>query len=367
MTKRSCNFPLTITILVLCIGLAGSRCDDGGETACVPGAQENCGCLGGAIGIQVCADDGESFGVCDCSVPDGDSDVDGDGDIDGDVDSDGDIDGDGFIDGDVDADDVGEWVLIRAGSFTMGTPVSEIGYDPNAGELQHQVTLTRDFEMMTTEVTQAQFSELMGYGPSYDVDCGADCPVEQVNWHEAAAYCNTLSGQSGLDRCYLCRGLGSSVYCDPAGNPYECRGYRLPTEAEWEYAARAGTATATYNGNPDIPDPTGPCAASAALDTIAWYCANSSDGTHQVGTMRPNQWGLYDMLGNVYEWCHDTLDDYPSDSVTDPEGRAVGARVQRGGAFQSPARYMRSAHRSQAPAENRHKVFGFRVVRTLDP
>ena len=92
MTMRSCNLPLTITIVALSVGLAGSRCDSGGEAACVPGAQENCGCLGGAIGIQVCADDGESFGVCECSFPDGDSDVDGDGDIygDGDVDSDGD-------------------------------------------------------------------------------------------------------------------------------------------------------------------------------------------------------------------------------------------------------------------------------------
>jgi formylglycine-generating enzyme required for sulfatase activity len=257
----------------------------------------------------------------------------------------------------------GEWVLIKAGTFTMGSPVTELGRYTH--ETQHEVTLTRDFYMQSTEVTQADFEALIGYNPSDFSLCGDDCPVETVNWHEAAAYCNAQSLDAGHEECYVCTGSGTSVNCSPAAeyaSPYDCPGYRLPTEAEWEYAARAGTTTGTYNGDPDVTD----CSASAVLEPIAWYCGNSGDKTHAVGGKLANAWGLYDMLGNVWEWTSDWYQtDLGSGAVTDPWGSMAGSlRVLRGGSWGYYARYARAAYRDRNLPDGRSHLIGFRPVRS---
>ncbi len=265
---------------------------------------------------------------------------------------------------------VGEFVTLEAGTFEMGSPEDEAGRWSN--EVQHTVTLSRDFRMLSTEVTQGSFEALMGYNPSIFTACGTDCPVENVTWYEAAAYCNALSvtvGFVGSAVCYTCRDTGVDVICEPNAvyaTPYDCPGYRLPTEAEWEYAARAGTITATYNG--DVDDNHLACEQpNDVLDPIAWICGNSGDTTHAVGTRAPNDWDLYDMLGNVFEWCHDLSDDYPAESATDPWGPRVGfARVLRGGSWFFYAGDTRAARRAtQWPDARYMKSQGFRLVRSL--
>lgn len=229
----------------------------------------------------------------------------------------------------------GEWVTVRAGTFTMGSPPDEGGRSDD--ETQHEVTLTRDFEILSTEVTQDEFEALLGYNPSYFETCGGTCPVEEVNWHEAAAYCNALSGEAGLERCYSCSGSGPDVTCEPMGSSYayECQGYRLPITAEWEYAARSGTSGAQYGD----------------LDDVAWYAGNSGGHTHAVGTRDASQWGFYDMLGNVSEWCGDWWEH--------------SERMVRGGSYQHFARGTRAANRyGEAPGDRKNHI-GFRPVRTL--
>ena len=272
----------------------------------------------------------------------------------------------------------GTWVLVGPGTFMMGSPASEDGRLDN--ETRHEVTLTGDFEIQTTEVTQEQFESLMEYAPSSFSECGESCPVETVSWHEAAAYCNALSYEAGLERCYSCSGREADVECEALGSPYGCPGYRLPTEAEWEYAARAGTTTATYNGDLDVYPSS--CDMSDVLGPIALYCGNSeveyagaydcsdvggseSCGPHRVSMRTPNDWGLHDMLGNVWEWCHDFYSLY-SGSETDPVGSGSGPyRVTRGGGFRSRAVYNRAANRRRSVHVIHSSSYGFRPARSL--
>jgi formylglycine-generating enzyme required for sulfatase activity len=138
----------------------------------------------------------------------------------------------------------------------------------------------------------------------------------------------------------------------------------LPTEAEWEYAARAGTTGGTYNGTSTLTDCTMP---NTVLDPIAWFCGNASSTTHEVGTRDPNPWGLYDMLGNVYEWCHDWyVEGLGTGAVTDPWGPVTGSyRVSRGGSWSYDARYARAAYRHDRDPGNRFYYIGFRLARSL--
>jgi formylglycine-generating enzyme required for sulfatase activity len=244
------------------------------------------------------------------------------------------------------------FVRIEPITFRMGSPVDELGRSDD--ETQHVVTLTRPFLLQTTEVTQAQFTELLGRNLSAFPLCGADCPIDQVTWNVAILYANTLSELEGLAPCY-----GESGEVIGGATIYDCAGYRLPTEAEWEYAARAGTTTATYAG--DLTDTF--CDDTRLLD-IAWFCGNARTGTRPVASKGLNAWGLYDMLGNVSEWVHDWYGPYEGD-VIDPAGPAEGTgRVIRGGSWQGGAQEARAAARIGGWPENRNSGTGFRLART---
>jgi sulfatase modifying factor 1 len=255
------------------------------------------------------------------------------------------------------------FVVLAAGTFTMGSPESETGR--GADEAQHTVELTRPFEIMAREVTQEQFEALMGYNPSSLVSCGGGCPVEMVAWDEAVAYANALSSSADLAECYTCTSGYYRPSCEPSAawaTPYDCPGYRLPTEAEWEYAARAGTTGGTYNGTSMTIDCETP---NEVLEPIAWFCGNSSSTTHAAAGKLANAWGLSDMLGNVWEWCHDWYGVYPGDA-TDPWGPDDGAgRVVRGGSWFIFARFVRAAQRNGYAPGTSMDVLGFRLARSL--
>jgi formylglycine-generating enzyme required for sulfatase activity len=257
----------------------------------------------------------------------------------------------------------GTWVYFASGSFMMGSPASEPCR--NANETQHQVTLAHGFELMSTEVTRAQFQSILGGDPSADTACGASCPVESVTWHAAAAYCNALSGKAGLVACYSCS--ASVPYaCTPKPGfitIHDCPGYRLPTEAEWEYAYRASTITALYSGAFS-----GGCStANPVGDAIGWYDYNSGGAKHVVGAKQANAKKVYDMAGNVWEWVNDWYqDDLTSLAVTDPVGPTTGTeRVVRGGSFSGMAMKLRGAHRESWPPLSSYGNIGFRCLRSL--
>jgi formylglycine-generating enzyme required for sulfatase activity len=257
----------------------------------------------------------------------------------------------------------GKWVKVPKGSFWMGSPKSEVGRCKN--ETRHRVTLTNSYLMKATEVTKEEFSGVMGYDPSYYHRGRVRRAVNQVTWHEAAKYCNRVSQLVALSGCYDCKGRGPKVKCTGKttyASIHKCPGVRLPTEAEWEYAARAGTSTATYNGNLkrgqlDIEK------ANPVLDPIAWYAGNAVV-TSEVGQKKPNAWGLYDMLGNVCEWCHDWYKDRLSRRpVVDPEGPKTGKmKVYRGGSFAVYPRFIRAANRDGAVPDLDGRYGGFRTV-----
>ena len=211
------------------------------------------------------------------------------------------------------------------------------------------MTLTGGFCLQTTEVTQSSWSRVMGTTPSRFSDCGGDCPVEQVSWYDALRYANALSRMEGLEECYVVSGAKVNVR-SASGSPLDCTGYRLPTESEWEYAARAGTSGARYG----------------ELDEVAWYSDNANGRTHRVGTRQANAWGLYDMLGNVWEWVWDGYGSYPRGGLTDPLGDdRSGLRVVRGGSWSYFARFVRAAYRLRDAPDNRLSNVGFRLSRSL--
>jgi formylglycine-generating enzyme required for sulfatase activity len=232
----------------------------------------------------------------------------------------------------------------------MGSPEGETGRGHKVDDLrvddehQHQVTISKAFYMQTTEVTQGQWKAVMGTEPwkgrSFlhgDVKEGANYPAVYVSWDDAVAYCKKLGEEEG-------------------------KTYRLPTEAQWEYACRAGTRTTWSFGNDE-----------KALGDYAWYRENAWDldekYARQVGLKKPNAFGLYDMHGNVYEWCHDYYEEdyYKQSSEKDPTGPASGSfRVVRGGAWSNYPRGTRSAFRSWVAAAHRYTIRGFRLVRELD-
>lgn len=250
------------------------------------------------------------------------------------------------------------YVLIPAGRFVMGSPASEEDRWEDEGP-QRSVTLTRAFWVKATPVTTGEWATVVGNRPSAFADlCGDQCPVERVSWYEALAYANRLSAREGLGACYTLSGCvgalgGEAQYrCEAAQLDPECAGYRLLTEAEWEYTYRAGSAQAHY---------------ARPLDDIAWHAGNAGGRTQPVGRKRPNAWGVHDMAGNVWEWVWDTYgaDSYSVDAATDPRGRSEGPlRVLRGGGWESSAQRMRAAGRNSDQPAGRNDDCGLRLART---
>jgi len=228
-----------------------------------------------------------------------------------------------------------KFVLISPGTFMLGSPDDAAGRYDN--ETQHKVTLTKAVYVQTTEVTQGQWTAIMGDNPSYFKGCGNDCPIEQVSWKDAQQFIWRLNQQEGADK------------------------FRLPTEAEWEYACRAGTTTTFSIGEITELE----CGHDANLDAIAWFCGNSDKSTHPVAQKSVNAWGLHDMHGNVAEFCLDWYGQYASGDVSDPAGPASGIdRIVRGGGFESHARHSRSACRGALSPDVVDYGVGFRLVRT---
>jgi formylglycine-generating enzyme required for sulfatase activity len=259
--------------------------------------------------------------------------------------------------------------LIPAGVFIMGSPPGEPGrYEY---ETQHEVILTAPFYMQTTEVTQSQWHDLIGNNPAAG-NTGDWYPVENVTWFEAAYFANVLSEAEGRSPCYSLIGCsndpGLGMTCTGVEINADCSGYRLPTEAEWEYAARAGTET-SYAGPVyfDAANMETSSGFNTNLHAMGWYAFNNTTtyptGTKPVARKQPNPWGLYDMHGNVWEWCQDWQDDYPDGPVTDPQGPADGFyRITRGGSYSYEAREARSANREWATPGYRGSIQGFRLV-----
>jgi formylglycine-generating enzyme required for sulfatase activity len=240
-------------------------------------------------------------------------------------------------------------VKINGGTFTMGSPVNEAERGNN--EVQHQVTVN-GFYMGKYEVTQKEWREVMGNNPSRFQ--GDNLPVEQVSWYNAVEYCNERSQREGLTPAYTIN--GTNVRWDRNAN-----GYRLPTEAEWEYACRAGTSGPFSTGNNIT-------TSQANYDGNKPYNNNAKgsyrEKTVNVGSFGSNAWGLYDMHGNVWEWCWDWYGDYPSGTQTNPADTSTGTdRVFRGGSWSNYARYLRSAHRVSYAPTYRNGYLGFRLVR----
>ena len=222
-------------------------------------------------------------------------------------------------------------VLIHAGSFSMGSPEGETGRQGD--EPLHEETFGKSFYLGVYETTQDEFEKVMGNNPSRFR--GPKNPVEHLSWEVAVLYCDKLS-QLPEEKA--------------AG-----RAYRLPTESEWEYACRAISTTSYCSGETED-----------ELATYAWFSENSGMRTHPVGEKAANRWGLYDMHGNVWEWCQDVYKRLPSDEASDPQGKMAGtSRVFRGGGWIHDVIYCRSALRMRKYPSYHHDYIGFRVAMSL--
>lgn len=248
---------------------------------------------------------------------------------------------------------------IDRGTFTRGSPPTEVGRNPD--EDARRVFLTHGLWLARTEITQRQWRQVMGTAPSYFAGAGPDAPVEQVSWFDAMDFVLRLNESA-------------------ASNGFSGVVFRLPTETEWEFACRADTETATYAGPLDIRGANH----APVLDAIAWYGGNSGvdyeggwdssqwkekqhphtrAGTHPVGRKEPNVWGFHDMLGNVWEWCHDGYGGYTNQPPMDPVGPEDALqRVARGGSWGNAAHGCRAALRNALPPDTRHNRVGFRVA-----
>lgn len=250
-------------------------------------------------------------------------------------------------------------VCIPGGSFTMGSPAEE--KDRSEDELRHPASVD-GFVMCETEVTQAQYEAVMGEKPSdCDDGCGGDLPVQNVSWNEACAYMERLTERENEARAKWRQPALTQCY-EKQGETWEwkdhgCTGYRLPTESEWEYAARAGTGTAYFFGEAD-----------AKLGDYAWFSGNAEGKVHPVGTKKRSPWGLSDIYGNVREWCWDWHGEYKAAPDKNDSGPENGEdRVLRGGSAWNEPRSLRSANRGRLGPSRRDGFNGFRCVRAPRP
>ncbi len=246
------------------------------------------------------------------------------------------------------------FVLVKSGSFLMGSPKSEKGRAWY--EKRHRVIISKNFFIQETEVTQGQWKRLVGFNPSSFKKCGPNCPVDSVSWNQCMEFIRVLNKWEGTNK------------------------YRLPTEAEWEYACRAGSTTAFANG----PITELSCKKiDPVLNAIGWYCGNSGLQNppgdfrpHPVKTKIPNAWGIYDMHGNVAEWCLDSckwrdiwkgkigvITDTYKNNIVDPLSKIGDRRIIRGGSWNESPKYCRSAYRSYYRPVAKRNSLGFRIVR----
>ena len=216
--------------------------------------------------------------------------------------------------------DSSQFVLIQAGSFEMGSTRGAEDELPT-----RRVTISQSFFIQKTEVTQAQWEAVMDTNPSHSIDCGPNCPVDRVSWEDIQEFIHRLNE------------------LDPG------KGYRLPTEAEWEFVARAGSV-GDYSGHDPI--------------AMGWFSENSGERPHPVAQKLPNEWGLYDVHGNVWEWVNDWFGEYQIDWTTDPIGSDTGTyRVLRGGSWFDTVNVARTAHRNYDLPTSRYNSVGFRIVK----
>jgi formylglycine-generating enzyme required for sulfatase activity len=227
-----------------------------------------------------------------------------------------------------------ELIWIKPGSFRMGSPPDEPHRHKAEGPAQ-TVTLSQGFWLGKTEVTQAQYEAFTSTNPSRFVDAGKTAPVDRVSWLNATEFCQKLTARERA-----------------AGRLPDGYRYTLPTEAQWEYAYRAGT-TEDYPGHPEA---------------MGWYDQNSGEKTHPVAQKEPNTWGFYDMGGNILEWCADWYGDYPRTVRTDPAGPDSGHfRIARGGSWRMPIHVTRSAARGGGSPARIDYTLGFRLALTANP
>ena len=233
-------------------------------------------------------------------------------------------------------------VQVNAGTFTMGCAQTDASCFKSE-KPSHVVQVTYPLNVMRTEVTQRLYKTVTGQNPSLFEGCGLDCPVERVSWYDAVTFANALSHALDLEPCYLLK-EGKIFW----SSPY-CEGWRLPTEAEWEYLASTASDQSTESDQ--------------IASDLAWFGANSQGRTHPVAQKKPNALGLYDMGGNVWEWTWDWYGDYEAPDIRDPRGARTGTqRVIRGGAWLSNERNIRSTVRDAIEPEIGAGILGMRLV-----